>query len=229
VIEVDEQGRRTLELNGLPNPWAVQGLPDGRRFVLCTQAATIVEFDMDGAEVRRIALPDGFAAAFRCLDNGNLIVAMNERGAILEVKPDGSVVAETRVPGRPFDVEPLDNGRFLVCVVFEPNRETQRVIEVDRDGRILWSLDGFKYPASAQRLDNGHTLVADARQGRVAEFDREGRLVWERTGLQQCYSAQRLPDGGTLLSDRSGVREITADGKERWLLRANWSGRIARY
>jgi HEAT repeat protein len=230
VVEVDAEDRRTLDIGGLSAPWAVLGLPDGRRLVLCNQPATIVEVDTEGAEARRIALAEGFATALARLDNGNLVVAMmGARNTILELRPDGSLLAEIELPGRPFDVQPLDNGRFLVCILADRDRQAAQVIEVDRDGRTHWKLEDFKYPASARRLENGHTLVADAGKGCVREFDSRGRVVWERAGLRQCYSAERLPDGGTLVGDRSGVREIGPDGKEHWILKSQWPTRAVRY
>ena len=158
-------------------------------------------------------------------DSGNTIVAISDQHCVVELKPDGSVVTKFDVPDFPVDVRLLDNGRLLVCLA-------RQVIEVERTGRVVWSLDGFMRASAAQRLENGNTLVAERGRGglgRAVEFDAAGRVVWERTGLQQCCSAERLPDGSTLVADLAGVREITPDGKERWLFQGTAFSRATRY
>ena len=123
------------------------------------------------------------------------------------------------------DVSLLDNGRMLVSLSQPP-----QVVELDRTGRVVWSLAGTQHMSTARRLENGNTLVAESGgAGRAVEYDASGAIAWERAGLQLCYSAERLPDGSTLVGDAKGVREIAPDGTERWLLKTNALCRATRY
>jgi hypothetical protein len=62
--------------------------------------------------------------------------------------------------------------------------DRSRVLELDPlTGAIVWSYDreGFSSPigGSAQRLDNGNTLVSESTAGRAFEVTREGAIAWE--------------------------------------------------
>jgi hypothetical protein len=223
VVELDAQGKRTFEVSGIDNPWALQGLPNGHRLVAQSTQSGIIEYDAEGVEVGRLEVP-GHPTGFQRLDSGNTLVAVADQGRVIELKPDGSVARETYVAGQPIDVRLLDNGNLLVSL-----GQMQRVDEIDREGHVVWSLNLDGYVGSAERLENGNTLVAETGGGRVVEFDPGGHIVWERRGLQQCYCAQRLADGSTLVADTRGVREIAPDGKERWLLVSASFSRASRY
>jgi HEAT repeat protein len=223
VVELDAEGRRTFEATELPYPWTVQGLPNGHRLVALYVAQQIVEYDDEGAEIARLPVP-GRPGGFQRLDNGNTLVAVMDQRCIVELKPDGAVAAKIDVTDAPSDVRLLDNGRLLVSLA-------SQVVEMERTGRVVWSLDGLMRASTAQRLENGNTLVAERGMrglGRAVELDATGRVVWERTGLRQCNGAERLPDGSTLVADTAGVREIAPDGKERWLFPVNTLSRATR-
>ena len=94
-----------------------------------------------------------------------------------------------------------------------------RVIEVDRAGKVHWEIKGLNKPMTAQRLENGSTLVAEQGGGRgVAEWDRSGKIVWQYRGLHKPLSAQRLSNGNTLIAlyDGGGVQEVDRKGKIIW-------------
>jgi hypothetical protein len=122
-------------------------------------------------------------------------------------------------------VKLLDNGRLLVCLNGPP-----QVVEMERTGRVVWSVTSRNAISTAQRLENGNTLVSETSgPGRAVEYDASGRVVWELTGLKYCYSAERLPNGSTLIADATGVREVAPDGKEHWLLKTRAYSRACRY
>lgn len=61
---------------------------------------------------------------------------------------------------------------------------------MDPTGRTVWSYDDLKYPYDADRLANGHTLVAE--NGGIREFDPTGREVRGRTeGLTWIVEVNR--------------------------------------
>ncbi|HEX5138519.1 MAG TPA: hypothetical protein VFY93_16215 [Planctomycetota bacterium] len=227
VLEIDLEGNRTFEVNGIRGPWGVQGLPDGHRLVgVLDPAQALVEYDGEGNEISRIPLP-GHPQGFERIEGGNTLVAIAEQNRVVEVAPDGSIPREWSFPESPLDVHVLESGNLLVSL------RRGLVVEVDREGRRVWSLGGLGYVATAQRLDNGNTLIAEVGRGgaagRVAEYDPKGRAVWEVSGFQMLYSAQRLPDGNTLVADQAGVREIAPDGTERWLQETRSFSRAMRY
>ncbi len=53
-----------------------------------------------------------------------------------------------------------------------------KVIEVNPKGKVVYELKGLNRPSDADRLPNGHTLVA--QRGEVAEYDAKGKKVWSR-------------------------------------------------
>lgn len=224
VIELDADGVRTFQADGLQGAWAVQGLPSGHRLVALHQGRAILEYDHSGAEIARIPVP-GQPGGFQRLDNGNTLVALTDQNLVVELKPDGSVAAEHATKGQPLDVRLLDNGRLLVCLNGPP-----QVVEMERTGEVVWSVTSRNAISTAQRLENGNTLVAETSgPGRAVEYDPSGRAVWELTGLRYCYSAERLPNGSTLIADATGVREVAPDGKERWLFKTRAYSRACRY
>jgi hypothetical protein len=62
------------------------------------------------------------------------------------------------------------------------------VLEVDRDGKVVWKLEKLKSPSSAERLPNGNTLVAE--NSAVREFDPQGAVVWKQQ-MTWAVSARR--------------------------------------
>ena len=68
------------------------------------------------------------------------------------------------------DADRLPNGNTLITL-----RTSQRVIEVDRNGKVVFELRGLETPSDADRLPNGNTLVAEFQS--VREFDKTGREV----------------------------------------------------
>ena len=112
------------------------------------------------------------------------------------------------------------------CVLIA-DRGNQRVIHIRRQGkgaRMVWqygttgiSGDGTNQldaPSSAQRLGNGHYLIADTGNNRVIEVTRQNELVWQygdpadATILNGPTYACKLPHGGNILIADSGNNRI---------------------
>ncbi len=110
----------------------------------------------------------------------------------------------------------------------------RRIIEVDRDGRIVREVPltvDHPHPhrdtRMARKLDNGHYLVCHEGDGMVREYDGEGRVVWSYTldlagrprspghGPEghgnEVFGALRLPGGNTLIATGNGNRVIEVD------------------
>jgi hypothetical protein len=89
-------------------------------------------------------------------------------------------------------------------------REYSRVVEMDpSSGEIIWEYtaeqpDTFysRLKGSAQRLQNGNTLICESHKGRVIEVTKEGQVVWEWLNPEvfgkrrkQIYRMLRFPEG----------------------------------
>ena len=57
-------------------------------------------------------------------------------------------------------------------------RNKGAVIEIDRNGKVVFELSGLSSPSDADRLPNGNTIVAE--NTRVREFDRHGNETWQK-------------------------------------------------
>jgi len=119
---------------------------------------------------------------------------------------------------RGHDVQVLPNGGLLFTV-----GPQKKVVEVDAQGRTTWTCcDGLEHPLAAQRLDNGLTLIGDAKAGRVIEVDKAGKVQWkyESSDLanMRMRNAHRTAQGTTLIAVEAEAKliEVDRDGKIVW-------------
>ena len=114
-------------------------------------------------------------------------------------------------------------------VIFECG--SKRVIEVDRDGKLLKEVplqiaakESHHQMRNARKLKNGNYLVCQDGDGKIVEYDGTGKIVWtyDTPGVQP-YSALRLANGNTLIGTGNGhsVIEVDKDGKEVWKVSEN--------
>lgn len=103
------------------------------------------------------------------------------------------------------------------------------MVEVDRTGKVHWEIKGLSSPGTAQKLENGNTLVAEQLGVRVTERDRGGKIVWQYTGLKSPRSAERLSNGNTLVADSRGVLEVDRQGKIIWQKKMSGVTHATRY
>ena len=103
-----------------------------------------------------------------------------------------------------------------------------RILEVDRDGTIVWELKGMPNAHDADRLANGNTLVTLRNKGTVLELDPTGKVVWQLTGLSSPSDADRLPNGNTLVAENTRVREFEKDKQIVWTKAMTWAVEVNR-
>ena len=94
------------------------------------------------------------------------------------------------------DYIPERNGGPAVVVADSLNH---RLVEYQREEgewnrTWTWSDERMRWPRDADRLPNGHTLVADTNANRVFEIDRSGEIVW-RLDFYSPYEVERLGTG----------------------------------
>jgi len=83
-----------------------------------------------------------------------------------------------------------------------------RVIQVDRDGKVVWQMNDSYGPFDAELLPDGNLLITEFSAGCVFEVDLEGNRTWMFEGLQAPHHARRLANGNTLIADTQGGRVI---------------------
>jgi outer membrane protein assembly factor BamB len=144
--------------------------------------------------------------------------------------------------GKPIEVHAFQRLPGGITMIAESG--PARIIEVDRDGRVVFELKmqvaqphPHRDTRLVRKLDNGHYLVCHESEGTVREYDGKGQVVWEYTvplfGQQPrlghgpeafgnaVFAALRLPGGNTLISTGNGhsVLEVTPAKKIVWSLK----------
>ncbi|QDT94611.1 Arylsulfotransferase (ASST) [Gimesia aquarii] len=100
-----------------------------------------------------------------------------------------------------------------------------RIIEVDRDGKIMHQFPLKKGGTQSTRLvritPQGNYLVCSEQPGVVTEYNRKGEVVWDYLIKTRVYGAIRLKNGNTLIASGSGnsVVEVSPDKKVVWEIR----------
>ncbi len=104
-----------------------------------------------------------------------------------------------------------------------------RAMEVDADGKIIRTFPDGRF--SAERLENGRTLIACGDAHRFIEVDPDGTVVWaleqnDLPGISIGFAAgvQRLPNGNTIFCNWGGhggsagasIIEVSPDKQVVW-------------
>jgi hypothetical protein len=128
----------------------------------------------------------------------------------------------------------LKNGRTMIA-----ESGNKRIVEVDRDGKIVHEVpltvdrpNAHRDTRRARKLDNGNYLVCHEGDGMVREYDPAGKVVWSykldlngqpRTPRHdghgiEVFNALRLKNGNTLIGggNNNRVFEVTPEGKTVW-------------
>jgi outer membrane protein assembly factor BamB len=137
----------------------------------------------------------------RVLPNGNYIAPHLLDFAVKEYEPDTGKVVRT-IPtddrGRekrdwPFTAIRLENGNTLIGCT-----NGNRVIEVDANNKIVWSVTNedlgqniISDACGVQRLPNGNTVItsyhAKGNSTKLFEVSRDKKLVWSYSGMQSGF------------------------------------------
>jgi outer membrane protein assembly factor BamB len=154
----------------------------------------------------------------RVLPNGNYIAPHLLDFAVKEYEPDtGKVVRTFPTDDRgrekrdwPFTAIRLKDGNTVIGCT-----NGNRIIEVDGDGKIVWSVTNedigenlFNDACGAQRLPNGNTVIASYHssgdQVKLFEVTREKKVVWRYSGMNSGFHHfQILTTNGKPLADNT--------------------------
>jgi hypothetical protein len=172
---------------------ACQPLCDGSVMIAESGPMRIVEVDRQGKIVHEVKLATEcprLHLQMRCarkLSDGNYLVGQYGDGLVREYDPAGRVVREISQP-MAFSGIRLPGGNTLVAT-----GDAHRIIEVDRDGKIVWEIgendlpgNPLRFVAGMQRLPGGNTLVSNwgghghvGGQPQIFEVTPDKRVVGE--------------------------------------------------
>jgi outer membrane protein assembly factor BamB len=186
---------------------AFQRLEDGNTMVAESGNRRIVEVDAKGKIVKEVALtvknpdPHRDTRMVRKLASGNYLVCHEGDGCVREYDGTGKVVWEYKLDlgGRPrspghgpeghgievYGAIRLANGNTVIA-----GGNNNRVIEVDNDGKTVWSIDQKELPGitlawvtTLHALPNGNLIVGNCHAGpdnpQLFEVTRDKKVVWK--------------------------------------------------
>ncbi len=185
---------------------AFQRLDDGRTMIAESGNRRIIEVDKDGKIVKEIPLTVDHPSSHsdtrmaRKLEDGHYLVCHESDGVVREYDGDGKVLWSYALDlaGRPASPGhgPEGHGTSVYGAIRLPDGNTligagngNRVIEVNPDGKIVWSLGHDELPGirlawvtTVQRLANGHIVVGNCHAGpdnpQLFEVTRDKVVVW---------------------------------------------------
>lgn len=212
VAEVNKEGKTVWEHTSKPvgsykgavEVHACQRLDDGNTMIAETGNKRIIEIDKDGKEVFALGLvvdkPDSHhdTRLARKLDNGHYLVCHERDGIVREYDRTGKVVwsYQLDLAGREATPGHEGHGTAVYSALRLPNGNTiigagngNRVIEVDKDGKIVWKIehDELKdiklfWVTSLQVLPNGNVVINNTHAGKdnpqIIEVTRDKKVVW---------------------------------------------------
>src|SRR5262245_21453210 len=196
VLVAEYRGGRVSERNSkgevvwekaVMEPLVAQRLPSGNTFI--ATSSRFSEVDKNGKEVWAQNPPVGgrVMKAVR-LRNGHVAcVTLLASARFYEIDREGNVArnfpVQLSTSGGRLDV--LRNGHVIL-----PEKENNRVVEHDTQGRRVWEAP-FEQPIATARLANGHILVTSYQSKKAVELDRSGKPVWEYESTARLTRAWR--------------------------------------
>jgi outer membrane protein assembly factor BamB len=149
----------------------------------------------------------------------HIIVADHENKTVIKIKEDGTLLWSARNDNG-HDVQLLSNGDLLIVC-------GSTVQEIDKDKKVVHEIGKptIQGAESAQRLANGHTVIADNGKHQVLELDEKDQVVWSydvpndnKRPSPTMRQMRRLDNGNTLIcaSTEDKVMEVSPDKKVVW-------------
>lgn len=148
----------------------------------------------------------------------HIYCADHDTKRLIKIKEDGTLLWDCP-NNNGHDVQLLKNGHVLIV--------TGEVQEVDSDKNVVWKVGEptIENAESAQRLDNGHTVIADNAKHAVLELNDKDQEIWRFDVPNNNHrpeptmrQVRRLENGNTLIcaSTEDEVWEVTPDKKIVW-------------
>jgi HEAT repeat protein len=114
------------------------------------------------------------------------------------------------------DLGKLNEPEHLLGLTLVTNMARGRngsVMELGRDGKPRWQIDGLVYPMDARMVGADRVLIAEFSNGQVTERNTKGEVLWTKK-IQYPVACQRLPNGETFIVTRNQLVQVDRAGKE---------------
>ena len=168
----------------------------------------VYEIGADGKERWSIDGVQGAADA-QVLSSGRVLIAEHNASRVSERSRDGKVVWEHRVTGNPVSCQRLANGNTFMATYTE-------LLEVTREGKVLYSIAKPYGIYCAHKLANGHILYIHSN-GQIFEVETTGREVRNVAAGNAAgwASVELLANGNFLVAlyNANKVKEFDGGGK----------------
>lgn len=213
VLEMTRQNDTIFHYESESPVFACQRLTSsGNTFIGECSSGRLLEVTPDGRTIKEVCiLPEGiknaefsFMRNARQLDNGNYLVAHYGGQTVKEYDPNGKVVWSVDVPGGPHSVVRLPDGHTLVAVA--DMTQNPRIIELDKNGNIVWELSNKDIEGVPLRFIGGMHLLPDGNllfanwTGHEKESDKKVHLLMVNKAKEVVYLLKDHPDLQTMSS-----------------------------
>jgi outer membrane protein assembly factor BamB len=237
VVEVNKEGKTVWEhvskpagdYKGAVEVHGFQRLADGNTMLAETGNKRIIEVDKDGKIMMEVPLtvekPNSHrdTRLARKLENGDYLVCHEGDGVVREYDKTGKIVWSYQLDlgGRQATPGHEGHGTEVYGALRLPSGNTliaagngNRVLEVDKDGKIAWKIEHDELPGiklfwvtSLQVLPNGNLIIGNTHAGKdnpqLIEVTRDKKVVWtfnkfDLTGNDFC-AVQMLDVKGKVL------------------------------
>lgn len=164
-------------------------------YITASYFETVVRLlDKDGAVLKEIPAPQGVHDV-DLLPNGNLLRVDARENRVVEVTPDGQEVWRSTVPLlNPYEAILTERDTIVIA-----NFDRHRVIEIDRDNKVLQDVEGFNHPRRIQQVAEGYYVIADSDMKRVMALTPDGQTFPMAEGLNRPLSVAYDPLNQRLL------------------------------
>ena len=107
------------------------------------------------------------------------------------------------------NLQAISNGSTIISSL-----SNNQVLELDRNGKVRWTITGLSGPMDAQALSNGRILITEHHNMKITERSTKGDILWTKTVTSNPLSATRLRSGLTAITCRNMILEVDRSGKE---------------
>ena len=107
------------------------------------------------------------------------------------------------------NLQAVSNGSTIISSL-----SNNQVLELDRNGKVRWTITGLSGPMDAQALSNGRILITEHHNMKITERSTKGDILWTKTVTSNPLSATRLRSGLTSITCRNMIIEVDRSGKE---------------
>lgn len=177
-------------------------------------------------EAQQVVWEHPLSASFDvwALPNGNYLcstLASAQGHGVVEISPAHETVFAYYSSSEVFGCQPLPDGRVLIGEL-----ETCRVIEVDRQGQIQFTLQakseqqGHGTMRMPRKLANGNYLLCHMADCMVREYLPSGEIIREIPSPGPVFVAIRLANGHTLFSSEEAIIEVDGANNIVWQVTA---------